>query len=194
MTQAIESPSRIEPCLFDAIQTEVMDRIANLTAIAERLGHRLHPRTHQQSCQPRAGDELLLFEPAGKYSSTQPQQKKDDKERFIMTGSKMTTMTTEEMRAARERGESKTDWAFLRQNALDGIEPEDDEDSPDATALMRATIAKQRAGRPAGSGSKEQVAIRFDKDVLAAFRAAGPGWQTRMNAALKEWLKTHSPA
>jgi uncharacterized protein (DUF4415 family) len=106
----------------------------------------------------------------------------------------MTIRTTEEMRAARERGESKTDWAFLRQNALDGIEPEDDEDSPDATALMHATIAKQRAGRPAGSGTKEQVAIRFDKDVLSAFRAAGPGWQTRMNDALREWLKTHSVA
>ncbi len=52
---------------------------------------------------------------------------------------------------------------------------------------------KQR-GRPAGSGTKEQVAIRFDRDVLTAFRNAGPGWQTRMNNALKEWLKTHSSA
>ena len=52
---------------------------------------------------------------------------------------------------------------------------------------------KQR-GRPAGSGTKEQVAIRFDRDVLAAFRAAGPGWQTRMNAALRDWLESHTPA
>lgn len=51
---------------------------------------------------------------------------------------------------------------------------------------------KQR-GRPAGSGTKEQVAIRFDREVLAAFRASGPGWQTRMNDALKDWLKTHTP-
>jgi uncharacterized protein (DUF4415 family) len=109
-----------------------------------------------------------------------------------MTGSKMTTMTTDEMRAARERGDSKTDWAYLRQNQLDGIEPDDDEDSPDATRLMREAVAKRRAGRPAGSGNKEQVAIRFDKDVLSSFRAAGPGWQTRMNAALREWLNTHS--
>jgi len=29
--------------------------------------------------------------------------------------------------------------------------------------------------------------------VLAAFRAGGPGWQTRMNAALRDWLKTQSP-
>ncbi|MBK7767247.1 MAG: BrnA antitoxin family protein [Sulfuritalea sp.] len=32
------------------------------------------------------------------------------------------------------------------------------------------------------------------RDRLAAFRAAGPGWQTRMNAALRDWLKNHSPA
>jgi hypothetical protein len=38
---------------------------------------------------------------------------------------------------------------------------------------------------------KEQVAIRFDPEVLAAFRADGPGWQTRMNKALKEWLVEH---
>ena len=38
---------------------------------------------------------------------------------------------------------------------------------------------------------KGQVAIRFDREVLNAFRAAGPGWQTRMNEALKDWLRTH---
>ncbi len=54
--------------------------------------------------------------------------------------------------------------------------------------------AKKTRGRPAGSGTKEQVAIRFDRDVLAAFRASGSGWQTRMNEALKEWLKDHTPA
>lgn len=110
-----------------------------------------------------------------------------------MTGLKMTTMTLKEMRAARERGESKTDLALLHQNKLAGIEPEDDEDSPDATFAIREAITQRRAGRPAGSGNKEQVAIRFDKDVLEAFRATGRGWQTRMNDALKAWLKEHAP-
>ena len=109
-----------------------------------------------------------------------------------MTGSKTTIRTTDAMKAVREKGESQSDWALLRQNAINGIEPEEDEDSPDASMLMRETIAKRRAGRPAGSGTREQIAIRFDKEVLAAFRASGPGWQTRMNAALKEWLETHT--
>jgi uncharacterized protein (DUF4415 family) len=110
-----------------------------------------------------------------------------------MTGLKMTTMTLKEMRAARERGDSKTDLALLHQNKLAGIEPEDDEDSPDATLAIREAITQRRAGRPTGSGNKEQVAIRFDKDVLEAFRATGRGWQTRMNDALKAWLKEHAP-
>ena len=33
-----------------------------------------------------------------------------------------------------------------------------------------------RRGRPPGS-TKTQVSLRLDQDVLAAFRAGGPGWQ-----------------
>ena len=51
------------------------------------------------------------------------------------------------------------------------------------------TVAAVRRTRgPNKRPAKEQVAIRLDPDVLGAFRAGGPGWQTRMNAALKEWL------
>ncbi len=41
-----------------------------------------------------------------------------------------------------------------------------------------------RGGRPGGS-NKEQVSLRLDKDVLDRFRAGGPGWQTRINEALR---------
>ncbi len=43
---------------------------------------------------------------------------------------------------------------------------------------------KGKGGRPRGC-SKEQVALRVDKDVLERFRSGGAGWQTRMNAALR---------
>lgn len=54
---------------------------------------------------------------------------------------------------------------------------------------VAATIAAIRKTRgPGKRPAKEQVALRLDPDVLLAFRSTGPGWQTRMNAALKEWL------
>ena len=40
---------------------------------------------------------------------------------------------------------------------------------------------------------KVPTTIRFDADVLAALKASGKGWQTRVNGALREWVKTHSP-
>lgn len=49
-----------------------------------------------------------------------------------------------------------------------------------------------RRGRPAGS-SKTSTTIRLDDDILDAFKATGPRWQTRLNAAVRDWLKTHSP-
>lgn len=51
-----------------------------------------------------------------------------------------------------------------------------------------------RRGRPRMQVHKLALTVRYDTDVVEAFKATGKGWQTRMNAALKEWLKTHSPA
>jgi len=34
-------------------------------------------------------------------------------------------------------------------------------------------------------GAKEMVSMRIDKDVLEHFQADGPGWQERINAALR---------
>jgi len=57
---------------------------------------------------------------------------------------------------------------------------------------VAATIqAIRRTRGPNKKPTKEQVAIRFDREVLVAFRAGGPGWQTRMNTALKDWLAAH---
>ena len=65
----------------------------------------------------------------------------------------------------------------------------------------RVTTANQietrKAGRPVGSvkqDPKVSTTIRLSPDVVQAFRATGSGWQTRIDAALQDWLKTHSPA
>lgn len=48
-----------------------------------------------------------------------------------------------------------------------------------------------KRGRPLGSSNKISTTVRFDADVLDAFRAGGPGWQTRMNDVLRDWLIKH---
>ena len=37
--------------------------------------------------------------------------------------------------------------------------------------------------------TKQLVTIRLDRDVVAAYRNTGPGWQTRINAALRRGAK-----
>ena len=46
-------------------------------------------------------------------------------------------------------------------------------------------------GRPPAASVKVRTTIRLSPEVIASFRAAGAGWQTRVDAALKEWLATH---
>lgn len=51
-----------------------------------------------------------------------------------------------------------------------------------------------KRGRPKADSVRERITIRLSPEVLQRFRASGPGWQTRMNAALADWLKTHTPS
>lgn len=46
---------------------------------------------------------------------------------------------------------------------------------------------------PQRSPTKERITIRLSPDVLRRFRATGDGWQTRVDAALKDWLKSNKP-
>ncbi len=42
--------------------------------------------------------------------------------------------------------------------------------------------------------TKQATTIRLSPEVMAAFKATGAGWQTRIDEALKDWLRTHKPA
>ncbi len=46
-------------------------------------------------------------------------------------------------------------------------------------------------GRPRSPSPKQRISIRLSPDVLAKFKSAGRGWQTRIELALRDWLKTH---
>ncbi|WP_150049101.1 MULTISPECIES: BrnA antitoxin family protein [Methylomonas] len=48
-----------------------------------------------------------------------------------------------------------------------------------------------RAGRPKAERPKVLLTVRYSPEVVEAFKATGKGWQTRMDDALKEWLREH---
>lgn len=66
---------------------------------------------------------------------------------------------------------------------------------PDTMELGPAEAKRaKRMGRPPLATPKISVTIRYDQDIIDAFRKTGDGWQTRMNAALREWLHEHEAA
>ena len=69
---------------------------------------------------------------------------------------------------------------------------------PDAVPLTDAQWEAARPfirrGRPPAPVTKERITIRVSRDVVERFRTSGDGWQTRVDAALKDWLKDHRPA
>ena len=94
---------------------------------------------------------------------------------------------------------SKTDWARVRrESAANRPIPHEPGDGPydpnDAGAVERfadAAIVRRRGQRgPQKAPTKQKVTLRLSPDVVAYFRRKGPGWQTRLNDALKEMLES----
>jgi uncharacterized protein (DUF4415 family) len=57
----------------------------------------------------------------------------------------------------------------------------------DGKVVRGATGTWTKAGRPPlGTESKKQVTLRLDADLIERFRAGGAGWQSRINATLRE--------
>src|SRR3954465_11571978 len=73
----------------------------------------------------------------------------------------------------------------------------DPDDAPELTDAQLATadlyegdkFIRRVGGRPKGSGTKELVSLRIDRDILDRFRDGGPGWQTRINDSLRAVLE-----
>jgi uncharacterized protein (DUF4415 family) len=77
--------------------------------------------------------------------------------------------------------------------AQDLVSDLDPDDAPDLSAPQwreQFDRAPVRRGRPPLESPKILTTIRLDADVLEAFRSQGPGWQTRVNEALREWLQS----
>ena len=89
--------------------------------------------------------------------------------------------TADELAAMRQRGEGQTDYA-----RLDAMTEEELEASIDHDEEGEIDWGTVRVGIP---GPKQQLTVRLDRDVVAWFKAQGPGYQTRMNAVLKSYVE-----
>lgn len=79
------------------------------------------------------------------------------------------------------------------------IQPEEYEDIPELTDAFfeHADLYEGgklvRRGRPKSPAPKQHINIRLSARVLDYFKATGPGWQGRIDAALIDWLDHHPP-
>ncbi|MCI0510299.1 uncharacterized protein (DUF4415 family) [Chromohalobacter marismortui] len=85
-----------------------------------------------------------------------------------------------------KKDDSKTTW----------IDPDDAPELDDdwfegAYQYEDDKLVKRGRGRPPLAHKKMPVKVRYDQDVIDAFRESGPGWQTRMNKALRQFLAEH---
>ncbi|MGY2053246.1 BrnA antitoxin family protein [Methylobacterium sp. JK268] len=88
---------------------------------------------------------------------------------------------------AAAHGYAKEDWDEVSDNPpLTGEELGRMRRGPEGLPPDLAAAFRSRGGRPASDAKRVPISLRVDPDVLAAFKATGPGWQTRMNEVLAE--------
>ena len=66
-----------------------------------------------------------------------------------------------------------------------------DADNMPLTPADMTRMKRLKPGRPLGSGTKQQVSLRLDIDLIERFKATGKGWQTRINDSLRDWVNHH---
>lgn len=56
----------------------------------------------------------------------------------------------------------------------------------EAFPALADAMRKNVVGRPKSENPKVAVSLRLDQEIVTRFKASGPGWQTRMNDALRD--------
>ena len=92
----------------------------------------------------------------------------------------LAAMTDEEDKAITEAARANPDVRPLDEKQLARMRPTSAAGADDLNRRLR--------GRPRLQAPKRLVSLRLDPDVVARFRATGPGWQSRINEVLREHL------
>jgi uncharacterized protein (DUF4415 family) len=109
--------------------------------------------------------------------------------------SKIVRRTSEEIDAMRARGEIMTDAGRVGKYSAEDIErmAKDDPDNFLKTDedWEQAIIRRPGTRGPQKTPTKKPIAIRLSPDVVADFKSTGAGWQSRIDEALRTFLKEH---
>jgi uncharacterized protein (DUF4415 family) len=98
------------------------------------------------------------------------------------------------MNTGKAKRDTGTDWERVKREAAQDApidadltqEPYDPNDPAAVAAFWAQATIKRGRGRPAVAVKRPTLNMRVDADVLDAFKATGTGWQTRINALLRE--------
>ena len=84
------------------------------------------------------------------------------------------------------RGYSREDWDAVSDNPeLTEEEMRQARPFTEVFPELAESIRRGR-GRPPAENPKQQVTLRLDAEVIERFKAGGPGWQSRINEALRK--------
>ena len=95
------------------------------------------------------------------------------------------TYSEAELRRMRARGETRTDPAWVSATSEEELERQIEGD-PDFRDVPRDWYKLAEAVMPV---PKKLLSLRLDADILDWFKQQGPGYQTRMNAVLKAYVR-----
>ena len=66
------------------------------------------------------------------------------------------------------------------------VKPEEYGELPELTEDMLARAKVNKGGRPLSPNPRKLIPLRLPADVIARWKATGPGWQTRMAERLSK--------
>lgn len=81
------------------------------------------------------------------------------------------------------------DMTDERDSALVAAAKADPDNRPMSEEEFARAKLRKRRGRPPLARPKQRVDLRLDPDVVEHLKAGGAGWQTRLNALLREVLR-----
>jgi uncharacterized protein (DUF4415 family) len=94
---------------------------------------------------------------------------------------------------------SLTDWDRVKRDAAadapvtynPDIDLYDPNDPAQVAHFFASTKVVRKPGRPKAETTKIPTAIRLSSDVVEYFKSSGAGWQSRIDAALRDWISGH---